>query len=545
MSRTTSSNKKSPMRKPPPHLSEFYSYVNGDSIESPSTNTSPTYELKKGITESSFTTQHQSNGFGSANIDDSPTRQNNRATSGYIPKSPSKTYKQSYDPSVSPLLQHTRKYTNQSSTTNSVLSMQSSITPSTLDLETLITKNDVSGTVKCYKDLLKTAGQYREALMVVSNAASEFGRALQDCAKCKGSGEASDGLMTSSGLHYLIANHQQILAHSIQTKFEEPVVDIVEKFQENYETNDLNFKKNIQDKVKQLKRNETANIKLSKKKTRNIISYKSNLLQLASQLDEIDRLKHDYYVSSFDQVQNSSLQILSKVSSIVSIETTIYENIGKKAWSGGGLDDLLERFCSGDPFVSADEEFKPNDNDNDVDDDDTAADITIKDDDNIDAATAFQVTNDEEFKEDTQDDQITDTPFQATTAGPDDTFYAPPIANKSYSSTTSNESKADSPSLVQRGAQRDEEGLINDNEVDEFNKDASIEEDEHLDNSSILKGVNDIAIDPLPESDEDYDKKSDDDDDDDDDENDIGNDEDSSFSLPTANISEVKVTNGN
>ncbi|GME91707.1 unnamed protein product [Ambrosiozyma monospora] len=167
--------------------------------------------------------------------------------------------------------------------------------------------------------------------------------------------------MTASGLHHLIANRQLILSESVSVNFEKPVLHIMDQFDKDSKENDIRFKSEIKEKVAQLKRNEKANLKMSKKKTRNIVSYKSNLLQLASQLDEIDRLKHDYYVSSFERVQDSALKVLAKASSLISVETTMYGHVAKKAWTGGGLDELLDTYVHDDPFEYEEEEEEEED----------------------------------------------------------------------------------------------------------------------------------------------------------------------------------------
>ncbi len=221
-------------------------------------------------------------------------------------------------------------------------SCQTSMSPSTMDLETLITNNDVNETLGCYESLIKASEKYRAALNMLDSAAGEFGSSLERCARLKGTGKACDGLMACSGLQYLIANQQQILVRNLEADFEKPVRMIISDFSNRHKSTEEEFTKLINDKVRQLKLNEKTNIKLSKKKYRNIISYRTNLQQLTQQLDEIDKLKHDYYVSLFEQVQSASESILDKARDIVSLETTIYDIIAKKSAIGGGLDDLLE-----------------------------------------------------------------------------------------------------------------------------------------------------------------------------------------------------------
>ncbi|GMG20042.1 unnamed protein product [Ambrosiozyma monospora] len=362
MSTSSSSGKKSPKRQPPAHLSEFYSYVNGNSNYNNNYNTTKTKNTTNGNDEHD-TSHHQYDSYG---IHSSPiTRSKTGSSTNSSSYLPSHNKTESYDGSSS-FFDPTKKYGSLYSTRDdSVHSGFSSISPSTLDLEVLITKKDVEETVNSYHDLIKTAKEYKAALVTLSNAASEFGRSLENCARCKGSGKASDGLMTASGLHHLIANRQLILSESVSMNFEKPVLNIMDQFDKDFKDNDVRFKSEIKEKVAQLKHNERANLKMSKKKTRNIVSYKSNLLQLASQLDEIDRLKHDYYVSSFDKVQDSALKVLAKASSLISVETTMYEHVAKKAWTGGGLDELLDTYVHDDPL--------------EYDDEDSVEEVTIRD----------------------------------------------------------------------------------------------------------------------------------------------------------------------
>ncbi|CDK26951.1 unnamed protein product [Kuraishia capsulata CBS 1993] len=306
--------KASPVRKAPAHLSEFYSYVNGAS-SSPST----------------------------------PEQQQHSATSSpkrHEPQSPSRISENGrYD--FSPKRHFTNTLRKDSFTT---LNSISSMTSSTLDLPTLITQNDVKETIGCYNALLTAAENYRNSLMVVSDAASDFGKALEECARCKGSGSASEGLMGAGGLHYLISNHHQILARSVESTFEQPVKKVCDLYAKESKETEVKYKTMIRDKARTLKKSEMDNYKFSKKKTRNIVAYKSNLMQLASQLDEIDKMKHDYYLTSFEQVQESAQQVLKQASSVVRAEVEIYEGIARKGWSGGGLDSLIAR--SPDPFTA-------------------------------------------------------------------------------------------------------------------------------------------------------------------------------------------------
>ncbi|VEU20602.1 DEKNAAC101453 [Brettanomyces naardenensis] len=318
---------------PPAHLSEFYKFVDGpgpSQAQASATKSAPT------VTTTAITTTPPNTA-----TSDGPTAAS-EASDPLQSTAPVTTTTSTLSHPSSPiapsltssrLLHYTLSHTD---------SLQSSAAPSALDLETVITARDVKETIACYQNLINTSEKYREALTQLSLAASEFGGALETCARLKGSGRASDGLMGCSGLQHLIASQQQLLVRNLEVDFEQPVSKVIDEFGQQHVETDDEFRKLINGKVKQLKKNEKNNIKLSRLKYRNIVAYRSNLQQLTLQLDQIDRLKHDYYVSSFEQVQSASRSILDRARDIVSLETTIYDSVAKKGESGGGLDDLLD-----------------------------------------------------------------------------------------------------------------------------------------------------------------------------------------------------------
>lgn len=236
----------------------------------------------------------------------------------------------------------------------STMNSFTSFAPSTLDFNRLLTKTDIVQTSETFNEILDSAREYRRALLTLAEAAENFGSSLEKGSKCKGSGTAADGLLSASGLFFLVANHQQILAHSVEESFAQPMAQEIALFREKAKNNDELFRVNIRDSVKTLKQQERENAKLSRSKTRNLVAYKNKLLQLTSHIDEIDKLKHDYYQSSFDLVQSTSMEIMKKLGSIVRAQVEISEGIAKKGWSGGGLDDLIVQ-CA-DPFTPEEED---------------------------------------------------------------------------------------------------------------------------------------------------------------------------------------------
>ncbi|CUM68198.1 uncharacterized protein PRCAT00005918001 [Priceomyces carsonii] len=272
---------------PPEHLSEFYSFVNGKS-----------------------------------NAPISPTRSDQTRFSLIADL---KSKKQQRPPSINTF---------------------TSFSPSVLDLPSIMTSKDFHDTMHIYETLIDKAQVLSDSLMGVSNAASEFGQALENaitkCPKVPNPKVVSDGLINSAGLQYVIGSNQQILSRVIQQNFRIPLKEQLEKLAKDYEISYNSYQQEIRNKSKKLRAKELENVKLSRSKVRNLTAYKSQLLNLTSQLEEIDRMKYEYYhdVNSMIEEFNQH-HLLIKTGSLVRAQLEIYEGIAKKGWSGGGLDDLL------------------------------------------------------------------------------------------------------------------------------------------------------------------------------------------------------------
>ncbi|KAA8915375.1 hypothetical protein TRICI_002488 [Trichomonascus ciferrii] len=227
------------------------------------------------------------------------------------------------------------------------------------NLPALITTREISDTLTCYSNVLDAAATYRDAIMQASAAAAQFGAALEECSRCKGAGKSSDGLLAAGGLEYMVSNHEQILANSIEASFEKPVKEQLDVLKNTADKNEQQFKAQLKEKTKQLRTQEKLNQKLARKRTRNLSEYRISLQELTYQIDEIDRLKYDYFQSAYELVQNTSTKILGHASSVVRAQVEIYEGIARKGWSGGGLDDLIAN-CP-DPFADDDQHEEEND----------------------------------------------------------------------------------------------------------------------------------------------------------------------------------------
>lgn len=234
-----------------------------------------------------------------------------------------------------------------------------SFSPSVLDLPNILTSKDFLSTVETYGTLLERASNLKKALDEVSRCTGEFGQALEDCVndcpKVQNSRPVEDGMINAGGLHYMISSNQQILGRLIEQSFEIPLKRELLKLKEEYQVNHTYYQQEIKSRSRVLRESELQNLKLSKLKTRNLTSYKNNLMDLTRQVEEIDRLKYGYYreinlmLERFNQEK-----LLPRTGSLVRAQLELYEGIAKKGWSGGGLDNLLA--VSPDLFAEEDEE---------------------------------------------------------------------------------------------------------------------------------------------------------------------------------------------
>ncbi|KAK9463171.1 uncharacterized protein V1516DRAFT_231120 [Lipomyces oligophaga] len=212
----------------------------------------------------------------------------------------------------------------------------------------IVSKDDIKSNIAAYQTLLEAASALRAALEQVAEAGSRFGTALEACADCRGAKTSKDGLSSAAGLQYLAANHHRILAESFPVTFEQPVKEELDSYVELTKEHEEKFQKEAIARTKQLRKTEKQNVKLGKKKQRNLALYREALMDMTSQVDGLERLKYEYFKYSLDITQDISHKILKHATMVVRAEVEMYEGVARKGWSGEGLDDVLAE--SEDPF---------------------------------------------------------------------------------------------------------------------------------------------------------------------------------------------------
>ncbi|CEP62020.1 Ivy1p LALA0_S04e05930g [Lachancea lanzarotensis] len=228
------------------------------------------------------------------------------------------------------------------------------------DLQNLVTNKDMIQTADTMQQLLTNAENYAKELSATSQKASLLALSLEQMARLKGcNDDTAEKFLSSSGLFHLIANHQRIMSDCISSSLVDTLTTRIEDFQYKRRVHDSQFKREFHDEAKKLKLQEKYNAQFSRRKTRNLLSYRENLANLQLQLDELESLKHRYYQKSYEMVESCSFDVLKDTATVSRAQVEISENIARKGWSGGGLDELLVH--AGDPFSSTENEPKNDD----------------------------------------------------------------------------------------------------------------------------------------------------------------------------------------
>lgn len=251
------------------------------------------------------------------------------------------------------------------STANPISQFNLPLPPPPRPAHAVLTKADLARSQEAYSDLVASAKAYRQALASLSTAASAFGTALESCARLKearaepigtGAGGASmtasfttkgactaDTLMAASGVHHLIANHQQILSETVYRSFEVPLLHDLDKWQSVIDDEEETYQQKIKAQAKEVKRLEKDGLKLHKQKRRDVARFRAHLVELTSKLDGMSTLHADHARTMLRESQDTSTRIVDASCSLVRAEVDIFESLAKKGWTGGGLEDLLEK----------------------------------------------------------------------------------------------------------------------------------------------------------------------------------------------------------
>lgn len=260
--------------------------------------------------------------------------------------------------------------------------------PPQIRAHAVLSKADLEASQAAYAELMASAKAYRTALATLSTAASAFASALEECARLKearaeaigpprgvhgqgkghghgtsmsnsftarpggGSGTCTaDALLAAAGVHHLIANHQVILSEAVYRAFEVPLLDELDSWRRRIEEEDETYSAAVRNQSKEIRRLEKEGLKMHSKaaagkgkgKGRDVAQFRSHLVELTTKLDALTSLHGDHARTLLRECQDTSFRIVDAACSIVRAEVDIFESLARKGWTGGGLEDLLEK----------------------------------------------------------------------------------------------------------------------------------------------------------------------------------------------------------
>jgi len=250
----------------------------------------------------------------------------------------------------------------------------------------VLTKADLEHSQTAYTDLLTSAKSYRLALAALSTSASAFGSALESCARLKearasalqsqsphGGGNrdnipfslsssfhankastcTADALLTVAGLQHLVANHQHILSETVYRSFEVPLLHELDKWRGAVDDEEDGYARAIAAQSKEIRRLEKEGLKLHRQRRRDVAKFREHLVELTTKLDGLTALHGEHARTLLRESQETSVRIVDASCSLVRAEVDIFESLARKGWTGGGLEDVLEKgvdlFASEEP----------------------------------------------------------------------------------------------------------------------------------------------------------------------------------------------------
>ncbi|CAG8667319.1 13405_t:CDS:2 [Cetraspora pellucida] len=214
----------------------------------------------------------------------------------------------------------------------------------------ILSRTDIRASFEAYEQLLSSAKIYRNQMIALAQAAAGFGQSLERLARCKGAFDAGPALQAAAGLHYLMSNHQQLLSDAFYKKFEIPLLENLDVHKATVLASEESYDKSLSEMSKRIKETEAENLRCGRKRQRDLSQFRRALQDLTRQVEDLDRLKTDYYRQTLDTEQNNLNFILSKVSTVVRAEVDIYERISNKGVADPILEDMTTQ--GPDPFCA-------------------------------------------------------------------------------------------------------------------------------------------------------------------------------------------------
>lgn len=109
------------------------------------------------------------------------------------------------------------------------------------------------------------------------------------------------------------------------------------------EEEEVTYQREVKEKSKEIRRMEKEGLRLHRQRKRDVAKFRGHLVDLTTKLDSLTSLHGGHSRTLLRDSQETSMKILEASSSLVRAEVDIFEGLARKGWSGGGLDELLDK----------------------------------------------------------------------------------------------------------------------------------------------------------------------------------------------------------
>jgi len=171
-----------------------------------------------------------------------------------------------------------------------------------------------------------------------SSAANSMSNSFSAKGNC-----TADSLLAASGVHQLVANHQQILSETVYRSFEVPLLHELDQWRRRMEEEEVGYQREAKTMSKEIRKMEKEGLRLHKQRKRDVGKFREHLVQLTGKLDQLTGLSGGHSRGLLRDCQEMSKGIVECSAGLVRAEVDIFEALARKGWNGGGLDELLEK----------------------------------------------------------------------------------------------------------------------------------------------------------------------------------------------------------
>lgn len=113
--------------------------------------------------------------------------------------------------------------------------------------------------------------------------------------RVKGCRSSNSGLAGASGLQYLVSNHEQILADTVYRQFEIPLLEALDHYKLITSDRLVAYEKSLLEQSTRIKKTEGENLRVGRRRKRDLQQFRQALADLQRQVDELDSIKASYH----------------------------------------------------------------------------------------------------------------------------------------------------------------------------------------------------------------------------------------------------------